>query len=98
MFQEFATFLKEYKIFTLAVAFVMSTASTTLVNSIVKDVLMPLIGPLISAGAWRDAVLQVGSSQVAIGSFLAELLNFVVLAFVVFIVAKKIVILGEKKK
>ena len=49
MFKEFAEFLKEYKVVSLAVAFVMSEASSGLVNSLVKDVLMPLFTPLMSA-------------------------------------------------
>ena len=97
MFKEFATFLKEYKIFSLAVAFVMGTASTALVNSMVKDVFMPLISPLISTASLRDAVWEFGPSKIAIGSFFAETLNFVVLAFVVFFIAKKIMYLEEKK-
>lgn len=97
MLKEFATFLKEYKIFSLAVAFVMGTASTTLVNSMVKDVLMPLVSPLLSTVALKDMIWEIGPAKVAIGSFVAELLNFVILAFVVFIVAKKIITLGKHK-
>ena len=96
MFKEFAVFLKEYKIFTLAVAFVMGTASTNLVNSIVKDIFMPVISPFLSAGKWQDAIVEIGTARVAVGSFMAEFLNFLILAFVVFIVAKKIVAWGKK--
>jgi len=97
MFKEFAKFLKEYKIFSLAVAFVMGSASTALVNSMVKDVFMPLISPLISTAALKDAIWEIGPARVAIGSFSAELLNFVILAFIIFVVAKKIMHLEEKK-
>ena len=97
MIEEFIKFLKEYKIVTLAVAFVMSTASTNLVNSIVKDVVMPVVSPLLSTGKWQDAVIDVAWARIAIGSFLAELLNFIVLALVVFIVAKKLVSIARKK-
>lgn len=98
MFKEFVNFLREYKIFSLAVAFVMGTASTALVNSLVKDVVMPIIGPFLSTGFWREAVLDFGSAHVAIGSFLAELLNFLILAFIIFVIAKKIVKIDHKKK
>lgn len=97
MFKEFVTFIKEYKIFSLAIAFVMGTASTALVNSMVKDVFMPLLSPLISTALLRDAVWEIGPSKIAIGSFFAELLNFIILAFIVFVIAKKIVTLGKVK-
>ena len=88
--KEFAGFLKEYKIVSLAVAFVMGAASTSLVNSLVKDVLMPLVSPLMASASWREAVLHIGTITIAYGSFLAELLNFIILAIVVFFVVKKI--------
>lgn len=89
--KEFLEFLKEYKIVSLAIAFVMGSASTALVNSLVKDILMPVIVPLVSAGPWRDAALVIGPVRLAYGSFFAELINFLVLAAVVFVVVKKII-------
>ena len=67
----------------------MGSASTSLVNSLVKDVLMPIIAPLLSSKSWETAMLNIGPVSIAYGSFLAALLNFVILAFLVFILAKK---------
>lgn len=88
--KEFLGFLNEYKIVSLAVAFVMGSASTTLVNALVKDVLMPIVEPLMTSESWRQATLRLGPVNIAYGAFVAELLNFVILAFIVFVVAKKI--------
>ena len=90
MLKEFLDFLKEYKIVSLAVAFVMGEASSSLVNSFVKDVLLPIMLPLISAESWKDATFRIGPASIAYGSFLAELLNFLILAFIIFIVVRKI--------
>jgi large conductance mechanosensitive channel len=90
LIKDFLKFLKEYNIVALALAFIMGAASTSLVSSLVKDIVMPILAPLISADAWRDAVLVLGPINIKYGSFLAEFLNFVVLALVVFIIAKKI--------
>ena len=89
--KEFLEFLKEYKVVSLAIAFVMGSASTALVNSFVKDILMPVILPLASTGPWRDAAFVIGPVRLAYGSFFAELINFLALAAVVFIVVKKII-------
>lgn len=87
--KEFLEFLKEYKIVSLALAFIMGVASTTLVNSLVKDIILPIFSPLLS-GSWQEANLTLGPIVIKYGSFLAEFLNFIILGLVVFFIAKKI--------
>lgn len=96
--KEFLSFLKEYNIISLAAAFIMGVASTTLVSSLVKDIVMPLVAPLLSSDSWREATLTLGPVHIAYGSFLAELVNFVILAFIVFLIAKKILKLEKDSK
>lgn len=95
--KEFVAFLKEFKVVSLAVAFIMGAASTSLINSLVKDVLMPVIDPLMEGETWREAVLTIGSIHITYGSFLAELINFIILALIVFFVAKKIFKMEKEK-
>ena len=90
MLKEFAKFLKEFNVVSLAVGFVMGTASTALVGSMVKDVLMPIAAPLVGAESWREAVWNIGPVHIAIGSFAAELFNFLILALIIFFIAKKL--------
>lgn len=90
MIKEFVQFLKEYKVVSLAVGFVMGAASTNLVNSLVKDILMPVAAPFLAAESWQTATLHIGPVKIVYGSFLAELLNFAILALIVFLIAKKI--------
>jgi large conductance mechanosensitive channel len=90
MTKDFLAFLKEFNIISLASAFIMGAASTTLVGSLVKDIIMPILAPLLSSDSWREATLNLGPVHITYGSFLAELVNFVILAFVVFLIAKKI--------
>ncbi len=87
---EFSEFLREYKIVPLAIAFVMGTASTALVNSLVKDVIMPIVGIFFFGTTFSAAVFHLGPLTLPYGAFLAELLNFTILAFIVFFVAKKV--------
>ena len=90
MLKEFAKFLKEFNVVSLAVGFIMGTASTALVGSMVKDILMPIAAPLMGAESWREAVWNIGSVHIAIGSFTAELFNFIILALIIFIITKKL--------
>lgn len=90
MIKEFLDFLKEYKVIALAIAFIMGAASTSLVKSLVDNIIMPLITPFMPAGSWKTATLSIGPIVISYGAFLAELINFIIIALVVFIIAKKV--------
>ena len=98
LLKEFKEFLKEYKIIALAIAFVMGLASKDLVNSLVKDVIMPTITPFVPEGAWQSATISIGPIVIRWGSFLGEVVNFLIIAFVAFIVVKKILKKEKVKK
>lgn len=95
LIKEFKDFLKEYKVIALAVAFIMGGAITSLINSLVNDIIMPVIAFFIPAGAWETATLIIGTVIIKWGSFVSALINFVIIAFVVFMLAK--VVLKEDK-
>ena len=99
MIEEFTSFLREYKIISLAVAFVMGEASSSLMNSVVNDFFMPLIAPLLSVESWREASFHLGPVTIAYGNLLSDVINFIIVAFVIFIVAKRFLKLeaGAKK-
>ncbi|HWR26145.1 MAG TPA: MscL family protein [Methanosarcina sp.] len=92
---EFKDFLYEYKVIPLAIAFIMGIASTALIKSLVDNVIMPIVTPFIPGGAWKTATLALGPIIISWGPFLGELINFVIIAFVVFMIAKKM--LKEEK-
>ena len=93
---EFNEFIREYKVIGLAVAFIMGLATNDLIKSLVNEIIMPLINPFIPSGAWQTATFELGSAVLGVGPFLAALLNFIILAFVVFLVVKKVI--GDEKK
>jgi len=55
--KEFKEFLKEYKVVGLAVAFIMGAAATNLVQSLVNDIIMPVVGVFIPEGDWKMRLL-----------------------------------------
>lgn len=95
LINEFKDFLQEYKVIGLAVAFIIGAALTTLVKSLVDNVVMPLITPFVPGGAWQTATWTMGSIVIGWGAFLAAVLNFVIIALIVFLIAKKV--LKEEK-
>ncbi|MEM5792929.1 MAG: large conductance mechanosensitive channel protein MscL [Candidatus Aenigmatarchaeota archaeon] len=96
--KEFKEFLKEYKVIGLAVAFIIGAALTALVQSLVNDVIMPIITPFIPGGGWKDATFSVGPIVIRWGSFLGALINFVVIALVVFLITRKLLKDDQVKK
>ncbi len=95
MLNEFMEFLKEYKVVGLAVAFIMGVASVALIKSLVDNIMMPIITPFIPGGAWKEATVSLGPIVLKVGAFAGELINFVIIAFVVFMMAK--IVLKEEK-
>lgn len=93
--KEFIEFLKEYKVVALAIAFIIGVAASSLVKSFVENILMPIISPLLAGGAWKEATFSIGPVVLGWGPFLAELINFIIIAWVVFMIAKKV--LKEEK-
>ncbi|HLC79736.1 MAG TPA: large conductance mechanosensitive channel protein MscL [archaeon] len=86
--EEFSEFLKKYQVLGLAVAFIIGAASTKLVTALVNDIIMPLVGIAIPNGDWRSLTLPVGNAQLLVGDFLGALVDFVIIAIVVFGVVK----------
>lgn len=87
---EFLDFLKNYKVIELAIGVVIGTAVKDLVTSIADDLLMPVIGMLTPDGSWRSIVINVYGSEFKIGNLIGSILNFLIIAGIVFIVIKKI--------
>lgn len=96
--KDFLAFLKEYKVVSLAIAFIIGEASTNLINSLVRDLFLPVFTPLMSAESWKVAAFSIGPVTISYGAFLADLINFLIIALIIFIVAKKIIKLEEAKK
>ena len=67
--REFKEFLKEYKVIGFAIAFIMGVAATSLIQSLVNNIIMPLITPFIPNGAWQTAVWRVGPIAIGWGAF-----------------------------
>ena len=89
LWNEFIDFLSKYKVMGLAVAFVIGLYLGGLVQALVKDLLLPLIG-LAIPGLTDLATYsyQLGSQMFAFGDFLVALITFIIVAFVVFIMVK----------
>jgi large conductance mechanosensitive channel len=89
LWNELKTFLEQYKVMGLAVAFIMGVYLGLLVQSLVKDLLLPAIGLAIPGLAdLASYTYPVGEQVFGIGNFLVALITFIIVAFVIFILVK----------
>ena len=87
MWKEFKEFAVKGNAIDLAVGVIIGAAFGKIITSFVEHILMPLINPLMPGGGWQD--YEVGPG-VKIGQFLAAIVNFVIIAFAVFLVFRGI--------
>jgi large conductance mechanosensitive channel len=95
---EFMEFLQEYKIIGLAIAFIIGVAASALVKSFVDNLIMPIIAVIIPGGDWKIATAHIGPFVFGWGAFLSDLIYFIIVALVVFIVAKKVLKMDKVAK
>ena len=93
---EFMEFLSKYGVIGLAVGFIIGGAAGALVSALVSDILMPVITFFIPGGAWRTALLELGPIQLSIGHFIGQLIDFLIIALVVFVMMKQLAKTGLK--
>jgi large conductance mechanosensitive channel len=85
---EFMEFLMKYQVIGLAVAFIIGAAATKMVTATVNDIIMPIIGAIIPGGSWREAVINAGPIAFLVGDFIGAIIDFIIIALVVFLVVK----------
>jgi large conductance mechanosensitive channel len=89
LWNEFMDFLSKYKVMGLAVAFIMGIYLGNLVQALVDDLIMPVIGlALPNLGNLATYSLEVHQQVFLVGNFLAALLTFGIIAFVIFMLIK----------
>ncbi len=86
--EEFTDFLEEYGVLGLAIAFVIGVAVKDFVSATVDDIIMPILEVFLPQGEWQTATWSIASIQFQVGHFLAALIDFLIIALLVFIFVK----------
>lgn len=90
MVKEFVSFLKQYGVIGLAIAVIIGGKFNELLKAFVDGLLMPIVGALTPSGDWRQLVLALGPVKIQVGLMLGSLVDFVIVAGLVFLIAKKV--------
>lgn len=111
MFKEFKSFIAKGNVMDMAVGIIIGAAFTAIVNSMVGDLLMPVVGILTSGMDFSDlfftldgntyatmaAAEEAGAAIIKYGTFINAVINFFIVAFVIFLLVKQVNKLKEKE-
>jgi large conductance mechanosensitive channel len=95
MLKEFKTFAMRGNVIDLAVGVVIGAAFGKITNSLVNDILMPILNPLLPGGTWREFEIGPG---IRLGSFVGTVIDFLFIAFAVFMLVKAINRMKKKEE
>ncbi len=86
MFNEFKEFISRRNVIDLAVAVIMGAAATSIVQSFVRDIFSPILGIFLGGVDLRGLSITFGNASIRYGSFIQAIINFLIIAFVVFLI------------
>lgn len=96
MWKEFKEFALKGNIIDLAVGVIIGGAFQKIVNSLVNDIIMPTIAIFAGKVDYTELSLTIGESSIKYGSFLTEVINFLIIAMSIFLIIRYINKLNKK--
>ena len=88
MLKEFRDFVNRGNVVDLAVAVIIGGAFGAIITSLVNDIIMPLIGVIIGGLDFASLSIEVGDAMIMYGSFIQAIVNFLIIAFVLFLIVR----------
>ena len=88
MLKEFKEFVMRGNVLDLAVAVIIGGAFGKIISSLVNDILMPLIGLMMGGIDFAGLSFTVGAAVVTWGNFIQTVVDFLIVAFVIFLIIK----------
>jgi large conductance mechanosensitive channel len=86
--KEFREFIMRGNVLDLAVAVIIGGAFGAIITSLVDDIIMPLIGILMGGVDFAGLGIQVGSATLLYGNFIQAIINFLIIALVLFLIIR----------
>lgn len=95
---EFKTFISRGNVVDMAVGVIIGGAFGKIVTSLVNDVLMPVIGVFLGGLDFSDLIIKVGDATIKYGSFIQTIVDFLIVAFCIFMIVKLFESFKKKKE
>lgn len=96
--KEFKEFISNGNVMSMAIGIIIGGAFTAIVNSLVADIITPLIGMILGGINFSGISITVGSAQLMVGNFIQAVIMFILTALVIFVMMKGLNKLAAKKK
>ena len=88
MLKEFKDFISRGNLVDLAIAVIIGGAFGAIVSSLVNDIIMPLVGIILGGVDFGSLSIQIGEATILYGSFIQAIVNFLIIAFVLFLIVR----------
>ena len=88
MIEDFKKFIAQGNVLDLAVGVIIGGAFGKITASLVDNILMPLIGIIMGGVNFTNLAIKVGDAEVKYGNFIQSIIDFLIIAFVIFMVVK----------
>jgi large conductance mechanosensitive channel len=88
MLREFRDFISRGNVLDLAVAVIVGGAFGAIINSLVNDLLMPLVGIILGGIDFTGLAIQFGEALLTYGNFIQAIINFLIISFFLFLVVR----------
>ena len=95
---EFKTFIARGNVMDMAVGVIIGGAFSNITTSLINDIVMPVLGIFTSSVSFADLTLNIGPAVITYGNFIQAVLNFLIMAFVVFCLVKTLNRFHKKKE
>ena len=96
MLKEFKEFAMKGNVIDLAVGVVIGAAFQKIIDSLVNDIIMPLIAALLGKVDFSDLSFMINGTPIKYGSFITEIINFLIIAFSIFLAVRYVNKLNER--
>ena len=97
MMKEFKEFAVKGNVMDLAIGVIIGAAFGKIVASLVENILMPIIGILLKGMDFASRTFKVGEAEIKYGLFISSVIDFIIIAFVLFLIIKGVNNLRKKE-
>ena len=97
-FGEFKTFIARGNVMDMAVGVIIGGAFSNITTSLINDIIMPILGIFTDSISFADLAVKIGPAVITYGNFIQAVLNFLIMALVVFCLVKALNSFHRKKE
>ena len=97
-FNEFKEFITRGNVMSMAIGIIIGTAFTSIVQSLVNDVITPLLGIILGGLDFTGIAITVGNANLMVGNFIQAIITFLLTALVIFSIMKTLNSFMKKKE